>query len=324
MNIPILEIRQPGRRCLQVVVSEPLEIGRACDGILLADPDVSRRHAELRPEGATIAIRDLGSSNGTSVNGETISGAVRLIAGDRVRLGQTEIRLSPLGASDGGPEGSTASGADAVVVRAAGGDEEVRQTSIDRVADAVEDELPDLKSLQGDGDTVTIVFSDIEASTTMALRVGDTAWFEILGVHNEIIRRHLKAFGGTEIKSQGDGFMLTFASTRRAVQFCIDVQRELAEREKEEPDNAIRIRIGLHTGEAIMDERGDLFGKHIIVAARIANLADGGEILCSSVVHEIASSRGDLQFGEGRTVQLKGIDGDQRVYEVVWEERERA
>jgi adenylate cyclase len=327
VSIPILEIRQPGRRRLQIVVSERLDIGRACDGILLADPDVSRTHAQIRPEGDTLAIKDLGSSNGTLWNGLAISGEARLVPEDLVRLGQTELRLVYLPASanaNAGTDGSMVAVGDDAVVRSSGGAGGVRETSIDRIAEAVEDELPDVKALRGDGDTVTIVFSDIESSTEMALRVGDTVWFEVLGIHNEIIRRHLKAYGGTEIKSQGDGFMLTFPSTRRGVQFCIDVQRELAERERQDPDTAIRIRIGLHTGEAIVDETGELFGKHIIVAARVANLADGGEILCSSVVREIASSRGDLEFGEPRAVVLKGIEGEALVYQVLWKESESA
>jgi class 3 adenylate cyclase len=324
VSIPILEIRQPGRRPLQVVVSERLDIGRACDGILLADPDVSRRHAELSREGDTLMIRDLGSTNGTSINGSRISGAVRMIPDDVVKVGLTELRLVYLPTEAETPESASgaAPAADAVVKAHAGGDDDIRLTSIERVADSVEENLPDIQSLRGDGDTVTIVFSDIESSTEMTLGLGDSKWFEVLGAHNEVIRRHLKAYGGTEIKSQGDGFMLTFPSTRRAVQFCIDVQRELAGREREDPETAIRIRIGLHTGEAIMDESGDLFGKHIIVAARVANLADGREILCSNVVREIASSRGDLDFGEPREVQLKGISGTTVVHQVLWEESE--
>ena len=315
MSTPILEIRQPGRRPLRVLVSEPLDLGRSCDGILLADPDVSRTHAEVRREGDTILVQDKGSTNGTSLNGITISGSVRLLPEDVVVLGQTELRVLYLAADE---VGAVVAADDAVVKSRHSGGADIRQTSIDRIAEAVEDELPDMQSLSGDGDTLTIVFSDIESSTEMALRVGDVVWFGVLGVHNEIIRRHLKAYGGTEIKSQGDGFMLTFPSTRRAVLFCIDVQRELAEREKEDAETAIRIRIGLHTGEAIMDETGDLFGKHIIVAARVANLADGGEILCSSVVRDIASSRGDISFGEPRQATLKGIAEEATLYEVVW------
>src|SRR4029453_1749255 len=117
----------------------------------------------------------------------------------------------------GAPEPATAAAAvDAVVRGRTTGGDSVRLTSIDRGADAVEEHLPDVQALRGDGDTVTIVFSDIESSTEMALRLGATAWFERLGVHNELIRRHLKVYGGIEIKAQGDGFMLTFPSTRRA------------------------------------------------------------------------------------------------------------
>jgi adenylate cyclase len=318
---PILEIRQPGRRPLQVVVSEPLEIGRACDGILLADPDVSRRHAEVRREGDALVIHDQGSTNGTAVNGLTISGDVHLTPEDVVTVGQTELRLVYLPIEAGAPEPVTAPApADAVVRGRTSRGDSVRLTSIDRVADAVEEHLPDVRALRGDGDTVTIVFSDIESSTEMALRLGDTAWFDRLGVHNEIIRRHLTIYGGTEIKAQGDGFMLTFPSTRRALQFCIDVQRELAEREREDAETAIRVRIGLHTGEAIVDDTGDLFGRHIIIAARVANLANGAEILCTGVVREIAASRGDMQFGELREVSLKGIEGLTVVYQVLWKE----
>ena len=131
-------------------------------------------------------------------------------------------------------------------------------------------------------------------------------WFDVLGIHNDIVRRNVATFGGKEIKSQGDGFMLTFPSARKAVQACISVQQELGVLAHRSPDVAVRIRIGLHTGEAIVDDEGDLFGKHIIIAARVANLADGGQILASRVVREIASSRGDLDFGPGREGRAQG------------------
>ena len=152
----------------------------------------------------------------------------------------------------------------------------------------------------------------------MAMSLGDTKWFEVLGEHNEIIRRNLKAHGGTEIKSQGDGFMLTFPGARAAMLAMIDIQRDLAERAAGGTDAPIRIRIGMHTGEAIVDAEGDLFGKHIIMAARIGALAEGGQILASSITKEITSSRGDLAFGPAQEVTLKGIEGTYQVYEVLW------
>ncbi|HEX6312727.1 MAG TPA: adenylate/guanylate cyclase domain-containing protein, partial [Acidimicrobiia bacterium] len=71
----------------------------------------------------------------------------------------------------------------------------------------------------------------------------------------------------------------------------------------------------------IADDSGDLFGRHIIVAARIANLAEGGRILVSGITKEIAHT-GDFRFGAARQVSLKGIEGDYTVHEVLWEEEE--
>lgn len=327
MQGPLVEVRQPGARPLYVVVHDALELGRDCDGLILTDTEVSRRHLELRDDGGTVTVSDLGSTNGTWLNGAQIDVPVVLGQDDTVRLGGTELRLvqdARVGARSSGETTAAVTTGDASgpdVVRARGGDaDEARRTSIDRVAIAASEEKPDVASLRGDGDTVTIVFSDIESSTEQAMALGDAKWFEALSAHNEIVRTALKKYGGTEIKSQGDGFMLSFPSARRALQCCVEIQRDLTAYAEEHPDQGVRIRIGLHTGEAIADDAGDLFGKHIILAARIANLADGGQILASGVVKEITSSRGDLVFGHSDEVELKGIAGAYHVHDVDWRE----
>lgn len=343
----MIEISHPDRQTLYLVLEESLDVGRECDGLLLGDPEVSRRHARLRSGGGRLTVEDLGSRNGTTVDGSTVDGPTEVRLGQTVRLGSTEIRLSGTGADEGdvvrhtaqlgtgGERGTVAAGTqsggpttvaapapppDERVVRAEGGNDEARMTSIEVVARSVDTSRAGLSDLRGGADTVTIVFSDIESSTEHAMRLGDQRWFEVLGIHNDIVRRTLAAFGGTEIKSQGDGFMLTFPSARKASQFCMSVQQDLDVHARRSPDEAVRIRIGLHTGEAIVDDEGDLFGKHIIVAARIANLAEGGQILASGVVKEIASSRGDIEFGPAELVDLKGIEGPYPVHEVVWQD----
>jgi len=80
----------------------------------------------------------------------------------------------------------------------------------------------------------------------------------------------------------------------------------------------ISIRIGLHTGEVIK-EGDDFFGKHVNLAARIAGQATGGEILVSSLLHELTSSGGDVDFGDGREVELKGLTGVQEIFPVSWQ-----
>src|SRR5439155_8632839 len=143
------------------------------------------------------------------------------------------------------------------------------RTSIDAVAEAVEDERPDLSGATAPDGTVTIMFSDIEGSTEMTERLGDRRWLEVLREHNAVIRSEVRAHGGFEVKAQGDGFMVAFSSARRALDCAIAVQRAFGSRADEDPEEAIRVRIGMHTGEAIR-ERDDFFGRNVILAARIA------------------------------------------------------
>jgi adenylate cyclase len=86
---------------------------------------------------------------------------------------------------------------------------------------------------------------------------------------------------------------------------------------REDAEGSVRIRVGVHTGEVIA-EGGDIFGRHVMVAARVAGHAHGGEILVSALVREIASARGDLVFGEPRAVTLKGIEGEHLVFPLLW------
>jgi class 3 adenylate cyclase len=189
-------------------------------------------------------------------------------------------------------------------------------TSIDRVAAAVQSQHPDLKPHAAPDGTVTIIFSDIEGSTEKTDRLGDKAWMKVLREHNAIVRKQIKAHSGFEVKSEGDGFMLAFQSARKALDCASAIQRALAERNAS-ADELVMVRIGLHAGEVIK-EGDDFFGKNVILAARIAGQAKGGEILVSSLLKELTESAGEFTFGEGRNVELKGLSGSQTVFSVAW------
>jgi class 3 adenylate cyclase len=222
-----------------------------------------------------------------------------------------------------GPEGArttTAASATGAVKAASDGPAGARETSIDAVARSVRN-TKDTKQLLGSQDfegTITIVFSDIESSTERATSMGDTAWMKVLNKHNDIVRRNLKKWAGHEVKNQGDGFMLTFPGARRALRCMIAVQKDLAEAERLDEEGSVRVRVGVHTGEVIA-AGDDIFGLHVMIAARVASKANGREILVSSLVHEVVSARGDLRFGEPRLVAHKGIEGDHLVYPLDWE-----
>jgi nitrite reductase (NADH) large subunit len=88
---PIIEIREPGRPARRVIVDRAIEVGRECDGEVLSDQDVSRRHLRLVPCPVALSVVDLGSTNGTLLNGVPITGRAVLEPGSVVRLGGTEI-----------------------------------------------------------------------------------------------------------------------------------------------------------------------------------------------------------------------------------------
>jgi class 3 adenylate cyclase len=161
------------------------------------------------------------------------------------------------------------------------------------------------------------MFSDIEDSTVLTERLGDTRWLELLRRHNEVIRREIAGHGGFEVKSQGDGFMVAFSSARSAIRCAIAIQREFVERRSVEGDQALRVRIGLHTGEVIREQE-DFFGKNVILAARIAGCACGEEILVSALLRELVVSTGEFEFGDPREERLKGLAEPQRLYQVQW------
>jgi class 3 adenylate cyclase len=185
-------------------------------------------------------------------------------------------------------------------------------SSIDAVARAVTSERPAVGVPSAPDGTVTVMFSDIEQSTEVALRLGDERWLEVLRAHNGALREQIGAHGGTEVKSAGDGFMVVFSDPVRAVACAVGIQRSLRDRPPIEP---VRVRIGLHAGPAI-EEEGDFFGRTVTLAARIADAARGGEILISSALAERAGP--SIPLGDARTFEPKGFGEQVSVRSVGW------
>jgi class 3 adenylate cyclase len=193
--------------------------------------------------------------------------------------------------------------------------------SILAVTSTVQDRHLDLGAQAAPDGTVTLMFSDMEGFTEMTERLGDLEAREVIRRHNRIVRERLAAHDGYEVELQGDGFLLAFDSARRGLQCAIAIQREFDAHNREDPKQPIRVRIGLHTGEALRDAE-KFFGRTVILASRIAGQAEGGQILVSSILKELTRSAGDLRFGEARSVRLKGIAQPQDLSLVDWQRAE--
>lgn len=178
------------------------------------------------------------------------------------------------------------------------------RSSIEELAGWAQVERPDLVRPAARDGTVTIAFSDIQDSTALNHELGDRAWVRLLGRHEKVVRRAVDAHGGQVVKSQGDGFMLAFASPPSAVASAIAIRRGTG--------RTFRVRIGIHCGPAV-ERDGDLFGRNVALAARVAGAADGGEILVSEAVRDAVP---DVPFGDAREVELKGLPGPHRLYPV--------
>jgi class 3 adenylate cyclase len=163
----------------------------------------------------------------------------------------------------------------------------------------------------------TVLFTDVEGSTALTQRLGDAKAREVLRAHERIVREALQAHGGAEVKAMGDGFMASFSSATGALECAIAMQQAFAAH-SEAAEEPIRVRIGLNAGEPIAEER-DLFGTAVIMAARIAGKAGGGEILASDVVRQLVAGKGFL-FSDRGEAELKGFDDPVRLYEVRWRE----
>jgi class 3 adenylate cyclase len=151
----------------------------------------------------------------------------------------------------------------------------------------------------------TVLFADIVDSTAQAAALGDSAWARRRDSFLDAIRRELARHRGTEIKTTGDGLLATFDGPGRGLRCAAAIDAAAAE-------HAIQIRQGLHSGECDVRD-GDVSGIAVHIAARVAALADAGEILASSTVRDLVVGS-DLEFVERGSRELRGVPGEWRLY----------
>ncbi len=138
-------------------------------------------------------------------------------------------------------------------------------------------------------------------------KLGDRAWRELLERHHALVRRELTRYRGNERDTAGDGFFATFYAPARAIrcaQAVVYGVRELG----------LQVRAGLHTGECEVHE-DKVAGLAVVIGARVAALAEGGEVLVSKTVKDLVAGAG-VDFAERGTQKLKGVPGEWKLYAV--------
>jgi class 3 adenylate cyclase len=188
--------------------------------------------------------------------------------------------------------------------------------NVDSVADEIEEFLTGTHSeTEPDRVLATVLFTDIVGSTTRAAEMGDRRWRVLLNEHDQIVRREIDRFRGREIKTLGDGFLTTFDGPARAVRCADAITKALHVL-------GLEVRCGVHTGEIEMKGE-DIGGIAVHIAARIAALAEGGQVLVSRTVRDLVAGS-NLRLEDRGTYTLKGLSEGMPLFSVATSRDSRA
>jgi class 3 adenylate cyclase len=166
---------------------------------------------------------------------------------------------------------------------------------------------------------LAVMFTDIQGSTTYFEKHGDSAGLFMVRRCNDIIRGFVQQYGGTLIKTIGDGSMATFPETEGAVKAAVEMQKELARVARPTSDSTqIAVRIGIHAGTAIVSTN-DVFGDVVNVAARVESAAGPGQIVISDEACAQLRDCG-VSIRKLGAFKLKGKSEERVLFEVSWDQ----
>ena len=160
---------------------------------------------------------------------------------------------------------------------------------------------------EGPGERVlaTVLFTDIVDSTARLQALGDSAWHELLRLHDSRLRDDLNRFRGRELKTTGDGFLAVFDGATKAVRCGAAMVRSAQALD-------LSIRVGIHTGE-VEFVGGDVRGVAVHAAARVMSLAGPNEVLVSSTTSDLLEGSG-LVLEDAGAHELKGLSGRRQIF----------
>jgi pimeloyl-ACP methyl ester carboxylesterase len=178
----------------------------------------------------------------------------------------------------------------------------------EQILDEVEEFLTGARhATEADRVLATVMFTDIVDSTRRAAELGDSRWRALVESHDQLVRDELDRYRGREIKTMGDGFLVTFDGPARGIRCARAITQQL-------PALGVDVRAGLHTGECMV-MGDDVGGMAVNIGARVGGLADRGEVLVSSTVKDLVVGSG-IDFEDRGLHELKGVPGHWHLFAV--------
>ncbi|HEY3238497.1 MAG TPA: AAA family ATPase, partial [Acidimicrobiia bacterium] len=163
---------------------------------------------------------------------------------------------------------------------------------------------------------MTVLFTDLAGSTDLMGRLGEPVYDARRRAHFASLREAISEHGGDEVKRTGDGVLALFASAVDAVHCAVTMQQSTEWQSRSGP-GPLALRVGLSLGEVVL-ESDDVFGTPVVEAARLLAVAEGGQVLATSLVRAVAVSRAAVRFDDRPPVTLKGLPEPVPICEVLW------
>lgn len=192
-------------------------------------------------------------------------------------------------------------------------------TPIEELARWAQQDQEEIAAVAMPDGTVAFLFSDIEDSTRLNEELGDRAWVRLLGAHDRVVREAVHRHAGHVVKTQGDGFMVVFGAPEEALACAVRIQERVGVASRRLRRTPVRVRIGIHVGRAVSRD-GDYFGREVAKAARVAALAEGGQVLVTeevrAAVGTAVGAAGDVTLEPAGSTELKGLTGTHELHAV--------
>jgi adenylate cyclase len=189
-------------------------------------------------------------------------------------------------------------------------DSETQLTSIDVIELALESVVPDLSRHSSPDGAITLMLSDIVDASSAAAELGADGWERLQRDHHALVGQLVAHHDGQVVKFENDGFLASFASSHAGLHAAVELQRTFTG-SRDNPSLALRV--GVHSGFVIADP-DKLLGRNVVLTARIAAQARGGEILVSSALKKYTETDPSFHFEPRGEYHFKGLLGEHEIY----------
>ena len=195
-------------------------------------------------------------------------------------------------------------------------DPPLQLSSIDVIASALGPSIPAMSEFSSPDGSVTLMLGEIENASAAAEQLGAEAWERLLRDHRALVDQLVGHHDGQVVKHEADGFLASFNSAHAGLHGAVELQRTFTG-----PVGAgaqpLAIRLGLHSG-FVISESDQLLGRNVVLAARIATTAKGGEILVSSSLKQYTEHDPSFTFEPRGEFHFRGLLGEHELFAVAW------